>query len=358
MKIATFNINNVNKRLPNLLGWLREAEPDVVCLQELKAADSEFPQMAIEKAGYGVAWQGQRSWNGVAILARGSEPVVTRTSLPGDPDDTQARYIEAAVKGVIVTSLYAPNGNPQPGPKYSYKLAWLKRLSAHARDLHHAGVPVVLAGDYNVVPTDFDIYPTKSYAKDALVQPQVRALYRQIIDQGWLDAIRALHPDEPMYTFWDYMRNRWPRDAGLRLDHLLLSPGAAKRLVEAGVDRDVRGKEGASDHAPAWIRLRDGAATKRAPSPAKPTRAGKAVAKPRVARAKSECLAAASARHRRRFLCASRLSCLTENHPPSRQTTSRSNRRLCEFSSTILRSRASASRASGMGYVGRAYLSA
>jgi exodeoxyribonuclease-3 len=279
MKIATFNINNVNKRLPNLLGWLREAKPDVVCLQELKATDSEFPQTAIEKSGYFAAWHGQKSWSGVAILARGSEPVVTRTSLPGDSADTQARYIEAAVRGVIVTSLYAPNGNPQPGPKFDYKLAWLERLNAHARDLHKAGVPVVLAGDYNVVPTDFDIYPTKSYAKDALVQPQSRGLFQQMLDQGWLDAIRTLHPNEPMYTFWDYMRNRWPRDAGLRLDHLLLSPGAAKRLVEAGVDREVRGKQGASDHAPAWIRLLDGGAMRRSPSRAKPTRARKVTAK-------------------------------------------------------------------------------
>ena len=255
MKIATFNINNVTKRLANLLAWLRAAKPDVVCLQELKAAESEFPQKAIEQAGYGAAWRGQKSWNGVAILARDAEPVVTRTELPGDAGDTQARYIEAAVNGVIVTSLYAPNGNPQPGPKFNYKLAWLRRLNAHARELHAAGVPVVLAGDYNVVPTDFDIYPTKSYAKDALVQPESRAAFRRILEQGWTDAIRALHPDAPMYTFWDYMRNRWPRDAGLRLDHLLLSPQARERLVDAGVDRAVRGEAGASDHAPAWIVL-------------------------------------------------------------------------------------------------------
>ena len=257
MIIATFNINNVNKRLPNLLEWLRKAKPDVVCLQELKAADGEFPKAAIEAAGYGAAWSGQRSWNGVAILARGSEPLVTRTELPGDPDERQSRYIEAAVKGVLVTSLYAPNGNPQPGPKFSYKLAWMDRLAAHAAELYAADIPVVLAGDFNVVPTDRDIYPTKSYAKDALLQPKSRAVFRRIIDQGWTDAIRTLHPDEPMYTFWDYMRNRWPRDAGLRIDHLLLSHESAKRLLEAGVDREVRGKPGASDHAPAWIVLRD-----------------------------------------------------------------------------------------------------
>jgi exodeoxyribonuclease-3 len=258
MKIASFNINNVNKRLANLLAWLREARPDVVCLQELKAADAEFPKAAIEKAGYGAIWHGQKSWNGVAILARDAEPIVTRTELPGDSNDAQARYIEAAVRGVVVASIYAPNGNPQPGPKFDYKIAWLKRLVAHARDLYRAGVPVVLAGDYNVVPTERDIYPTKSYAKDALVQPESRALFRKILDQGWTDAIRTIHPDVPMYTFWDYMRNRWPRDAGLRLDHLLLSAQAAKRLEDAGVDRDVRGEEGASDHAPTWVVLSDG----------------------------------------------------------------------------------------------------
>jgi exodeoxyribonuclease III len=268
MKIATFNINNVNKRLANLLDWLNSAKPDVVCLQELKATDSEFPQAAIVQAGYGAARRGQKSWNGVAILARGADPIVTRTALPGDAGDTQARYIEAAVNGIIVTSIYAPNGNPQPGPKFDYKLAWLKRLAAHANELHAAGVPVVLAGDYNVVPTDNDIYPTKSYAKNALVQPESRALFKRILDQGWVDAIRAQHPSAPMYTFWDYLRNRWPRDAGLRLDHLLLSPDVAARLIEAGVDRDIRGREGASDHAPAWVILR-GAKARRSPARAR-----------------------------------------------------------------------------------------
>jgi exodeoxyribonuclease III len=287
MKIATFNINNVTKRLANLLAWLRAAKPDVVCLQELKAAESEFPQKAIEQAGYGAAWRGEKSWNGVAILARDAEPVVTRTELPGDAGDTQARYIEAAVNGVIVTSLYAPNGNPQPGPKFNYKLAWLRRLNAHARELHAAGVPVVLAGDYNVVPTDFDIYPTRSYAKDALVQPQSRALFRQILEQGWLDAVRTLHPDQRMYTYWDYMRNRWPRDAGLRLDHLLLSPRAAERLAAAGVDRDVRGQEGGSDHAPAWIVLRAAGLARRAPARAKTAGKGKPAAKRPAAKQKT-----------------------------------------------------------------------
>jgi exodeoxyribonuclease III len=257
MKIATFNINNINKRLPNLLAWLRATKPDVVSLQELKADDREFPKGAIDKAGYGAVWRGQKSWNGVAILARGSEPIVTRTELPGNADDPQARYIEAAVNGVLMTSLYAPNGNPQPGPKFAYKLAWMDRLLAHAAELLAAGVPVVLAGDYNVVPTDRDIYPTTSYAKDALLQPESRARYAQLLDQGWRDAIRALHPDEPMYTYWSYLRNRWPRDAGLRIDHLLLSKEAAKRLIAASVDRAVRGKENASDHAPVWVELRD-----------------------------------------------------------------------------------------------------
>jgi exodeoxyribonuclease-3 len=257
MKIATYNINNVNKRLSNLLDWLRSAKPGVVCLQELKAADAEFPRAAIEKAGYGAVWLGQRTWNGVAILALGCEPVLTRNALPGDSSDSHSRYIEAAVNGVLIASLYAPNGNPQPGPKFAYKLAWMERLASHAATLYAAGVPVVLAGDYNVVPTDRDIYPTKSYAKDALLQPQARALFRRILDQGWVDAIRTLHPDAPMYTFWDYMRNRWPRDAGLRIDHVLLSADTAKRLVDAGIDREIRGKEGASDHAPAWVVLRD-----------------------------------------------------------------------------------------------------
>ncbi|MBV8837943.1 MAG: exodeoxyribonuclease III, partial [Alphaproteobacteria bacterium] len=259
MKIATFNINNINKRLAVLLRWLREAKPDVVCLQELKATDREFPAAALEKAGYQGVWRGEKSWNGVAILSSGADPVVTRTELPGDPADRQSRYIEAAVRGVLVASLYAPNGNPQPGAKFDYKLAWMRRLAKHARALHAADVPVVLAGDFNVVPTDFDIYQSKynSYADNALVQPQSRTAFARLLDQGWIDAIRTLHPDTPMYTFWDYMRNRWPRDAGLRLDHLLLSPKAHARLAGAGVDRAVRGLKDASDHAPAWIVLRD-----------------------------------------------------------------------------------------------------
>jgi exodeoxyribonuclease III len=256
MKIATFNINDVNKRLGNLIGWLRAEKPAVVALQELKAVDREFPKAAIEKAGYGAVWRGQKTWNGVAILARGCEPIVTRRELPGDPDDRQARYIEAAVNGVIVTSLYAPNGNPQPGPKFDYKLAWMERLLAQAKELYAAGVPVVLAGDYNVVPTDRDIYAVRSYADDALLQPAPRAQFQTLLRQGWIDALRALHPDAGLYTYWSYLRNRWPRDAGLRIDHLLLSALAAKRLAAAGVDRKVRGEAGASDHAPAWVELK------------------------------------------------------------------------------------------------------
>ena len=256
MKIATFNINNVNKRLTNLLAWLKATKPDVVCLQELKASDREFPQDTLAKAGYSAVWRGQKSWNGVAILARGRDPIVTRRDLPGG-DDVQARYIEAAVNGVLIASLYAPNGNPQPGPKFTYKLAWMDRLATHAAYLFAAGVPVVLAGDFNVVPTDCDIYPTKSYGDNALVEPERRTRFAQLLGQGWRDAIRDLHPDVPMYSHWSYGRNRWPRDAGLRIDHLLLSKEAARRLVAASVDRSVRGVDNASDHAPVWIELKD-----------------------------------------------------------------------------------------------------
>jgi exodeoxyribonuclease-3 len=256
MKIATFNINNINKRLPNLLAWLKESAPDVACLQEIKAEDRGFPAAAIRAAGYGAVWRGQRSWNGVAILAKGADPVLTRDELPGDPGDTQSRYIEAAVRGILVTSIYLPNGNPQPGPKFDYKLAWFERLIAHAAELQRAGVPAVLAGDYNVVPTPGDIYPSKSWSKNALVQPQPRAAYARLLEQGWTDALRALNPHESMYTFWDYKFGRWPRDSGLRIDHLLLSKSLTPHLVAAGVDRQVRGEDNASDHAPAWIVLR------------------------------------------------------------------------------------------------------
>jgi exodeoxyribonuclease-3 len=295
MKIATFNINNINRRLPNLLDWLREAEPDVVCLQELKATDAEFPIAVIQAAGYQAVWRGEKAWNGVAILARERAPVLTRTELPGDPADTQARYIEAAVNGVLVACLYLPNGNPQPGPKFAYKLAWFDRLIRHAAELREAAIPVVLAGDYNVVPTDLDIYPTKSWDHDALVQPASRAAFRRLTAQGWTDAIRARHPDAPMYTYWNYLRNRWARDAGLRLDHILLSPDLAERLGEAGVDRAVRGKEDASDHAPAWVVLTE-ARGRRMPKLKRTVTRSKPAAKPAKAAARKPAKARAQRR--------------------------------------------------------------
>ncbi|WP_274627369.1 exodeoxyribonuclease III [Arvimicrobium flavum] len=256
MLLATFNINNVNHRLDNLLAWLRGRKPDVVCLQELKAATSAFPASALESVGYRAVWVGQKTWNGVAILSRGVEPVLIRSALPGDSADTQARYVEAAVRGVVVACLYAPNGNPQPGPKFDYKLAWLDRLHRHATGLRRTGAPVALVGDFNVAPTDIDIYPTRSWDDDALVQPESRAAFRRLVGRSWTDALRALHPGERVYTFWDYKRNRWPRDAGLRLDHILLNAPLAERLEQAGVDRELRGLDGASDHAPVWARLR------------------------------------------------------------------------------------------------------
>ena len=244
MKIATFNINGINKRLGNLLDWLGTAEPDVVCLQELKAAEPEFPSVAIGAAGYRAVWRGQSAWNGVAILARHAEPVLTRSDLPGDPDDRQRRYIEAAVRGVLVASLYAPNGNPQPGPKFDYKLAWMDRLHRHAGELIAADLPVVLAGDYNIAPEPADVYLTRSYDDNALVQPAPRAAFRALVGQGWTDAIRAVGSDGPAFTFWDYRRNRWRRDAGMRLDHLLLSPALRGRMLAAGIDRSRRRSSG------------------------------------------------------------------------------------------------------------------
>jgi exodeoxyribonuclease-3 len=257
MKVATFNINNINKRLPNLIEWLRQAQPDVACLQELKCTDTQFPATTLADAGYGAAWVGQSAWNGVAILSRGVDPIVTQTALPGDKSDEQARYIEAAVNGLVVACLYAPNGNPRPGPKFDYKLRWGERLIAHARELIESKLPVIIAGDFNIVPEERDIYVTTSYRDNALVQPEPRAQFARLLEQGWTDALRAMRPDDPaLYTFWDYMRNRWPRNAGLRLDHLLLSKPLKRKLVSAGVDRDVRGRDGASDHAPTWVELR------------------------------------------------------------------------------------------------------
>jgi exodeoxyribonuclease III len=255
VKIATFNINNVNKRLNNLLAWLARAQPDVVCLQELKAESSAFPAAKLRALGYGAVWHGERSWNGVAILARGCEPVLTRSSLPGNSTDSQARYIEAAVNGILIASIYLPNGNPQPGPKFDYKLRWFERLHAHAATLLAAGVPVVLAGDYNVVPTPQDIYSTRSLDGNALIQPASRHAFAKLLTQGWTDALRTLQPEGPLWTFWDYKRDRWQSDKGMRLDHLLLSPAMSARLIAGGVDRWVRGEENASDHAPAWVNL-------------------------------------------------------------------------------------------------------
>ena len=255
IKIATFNVNGIASRLPALLDWLAKSAPDVACLQELKAPDADFPILAIRAAGYGAVWHGQRSWNGVAILARGADPTEIRRGLPGDPDDTHSRYLEAAVNGIVVGCLYLPNGNPQPGPKFDYKLAWFERLIRHAEQLMAAGHPVVLAGDYNVVPTDFDVYDPKSWRKDALLQPATRDAYGRLLAQGWTDALRARHPQERIYTFWDYFRNHWTRNAGLRIDHLLLSKELAPRLLEADVDRWVRGQPRASDHAPTWVEI-------------------------------------------------------------------------------------------------------
>jgi exodeoxyribonuclease III len=257
MNIATFNVNGVNGRLPVLLRWLEEAKPDAVCLQELKAPQDGFPEAAIRDAGYRAIWHGQKSWNGVAILARGGELHKTRQGLPGDPADTHSRYIEAAVRGVLIGCLYLPNGNPAPGPKFDYKLAWFKRLIEHAAGLFALDAPVVLAGDYNVMPTDLDVYKPERWIDDALFRPEVRSAFHELLGQGWTDALRKLHPDERIYTFWDYFRNAYGRDAGLRIDHLLLSPKTAKRLVAGGVDRDNRGWEKASDHAPTWIELAD-----------------------------------------------------------------------------------------------------
>ncbi|QTC90282.1 exodeoxyribonuclease III [Brevundimonas goettingensis] len=255
MRIATYNINGVNRRLENLLSWLEVVRPDVVCLQELKAETSAFPIEAIEAVGYGAVWQGQRSWNGVAILARGATPVLTRRALPSDRYDEQARYIEAAVNGILFASLYAPNGNPRPGPKFDYKLAWMKRLIDHAGGLVAAGVPVVLAGDYNIVPTDDDIYPGHREADNALLQPESRVTFERLLSQGWGDSLRAVYPQGPLWTFWGYLRHRWRDDKGMRLDHLLLSPSLQPRLAAAGVSREARAAEGASDHAPVWIEL-------------------------------------------------------------------------------------------------------
>ena len=255
MKIATYNINGIQGRLETLLTWLAETRPDIVCLQELKAPQAKFPEKQLAEAGYGAVWHGQSHWNGVAILSRGSEPVLTRRGLPEDPDPSRSRYIEAAVNGLLIGCLYAPNGNPAPGPKWDYKLAWLKQFTDHAKQLLALDIPVILAGDYNIIPTERDVYNPDRWRDDALFLPQVQKAYAALLKQGWHDAIGTIHSDKALYTFWDYLRHAWKRNAGLRLDHLLLSPESAPRLKNAGVDRDIRGRSKASDHAPAWIVL-------------------------------------------------------------------------------------------------------
>jgi exodeoxyribonuclease-3 len=257
MKIATYNVNGINGRLPVLLRWLEESAPDVACLQELKAPDEKFPEQAIKDAGYNAIWHGQKSWNGVAILARNLDIKETQRGLPGDPDDTHSRYIEAEVNGITIGCLYLPNGNPAPGPKFEYKLRWFERFAEHATELLASGKPVVLTGDYNAIPTELDAYKAERWVEDALFRPETRVAFKALVDQGWTDAIRKLNPDKVIYTFWDYFRNAYGRDAGLRIDHFLLSPDLDKLLLAAGVDRNVRGWEKTSDHGPVWVELAD-----------------------------------------------------------------------------------------------------
>jgi exodeoxyribonuclease III len=257
MRIATYNVNGINGRLPVLLKWLEETTPDVACLQELKAPQEKFPEKAILDVGYHAIWHGQKSWNGVAILSRNEAPHEIQRGLPGDEEDLHSRYIEADVNGLRIGCLYLPNGNPAPGPKFDYKLAWFERLTKHAAQLYKSGKPVILTGDYNVMPTEKDVYKPERWMDDALFRPETRAAFKKLVDQGWTDAIRKLYPDEIIYTFWDYFRNAYGRNAGLRIDHFLLSPQVEKRLTACGVDRHVRGWEKTSDHAPVWIELKD-----------------------------------------------------------------------------------------------------
>lgn len=257
MKIATYNVNGVNGRLPVLLRWLEQTSPDVVCLQELKAPQEKFPEQAILDAGYHAIWHGQKSWNGVAILSKSADMKETKRGLPGDPEDLHSRYIEAFVNGIVVGCLYLPNGNPAPGPKLDYKMQWMERFKTHSMELLKYDLPVVLAGDYNVIPTAFDVYKPERWVEDALFRPEVREAFHQIIELGWTDAIRKLYPDEVIYTFFDYFRNAYGRNAGLRIDHFLLNQQLETRLISAGVDRDVRGWEKTSDHCPVWIELTD-----------------------------------------------------------------------------------------------------
>ena len=255
MRIATYNVNGINGRLPVLLRWLNETNPDIVCLQELKAPEEKFPENAIAGAGYHAIWHGQKSWNGVAILSRHEKPKEIRRALPGDEEDMHSRYIEADVNGIRLGCLYLPNGNPAPGPKFDYKLKWFQRLSVHAAELLGLDIPVVLTGDYNVMPTELDVYKPERWVDDALFRPETRSAFQRLIAQGWTDAIRKLYPNEVIYTFWDYFRNAYARNAGLRIDHFLLNPRVVKKLKSAGVDREVRGWEKSSDHAPVWIEI-------------------------------------------------------------------------------------------------------
>ena len=255
MRIATYNVNGINRRLPVLLRWLADAQPDIVALQELKAPDTSFPAAALAELGYQAVWHGQPRWNGVALLSRVGEIHETQRGLPGEPEDTQSRYLEAAINGLIVAGLYLPNGNPRPGPKFDYKLRWFERLAARAQELIDSGLPVVLLGDFNVMPTEQDVYKPERWLGDALFAPEIRAAWFRLVEQGWTDAVRALHPNETIYTFWKYWRGSFERDAGLRIDHVLLSPALAPSLVSAEVDRTPRGWEKTSDHAPVVVEL-------------------------------------------------------------------------------------------------------
>lgn len=255
MKIATYNVNSINARLPVVLRWLEESQPDVVCLQELKAIQENFPEAALLDAGYHSIWHGQKSWNGVAILSRIGQPEEICRVLPGEPEDAQSRYIEAKINGIVVGCLYLPNGNPAPGPKFDYKLSWMNRMLTHAQTLLNTGGRVVLTGDFNIIPTEADVYRPERWVNDALFRPETRAVFTALETQGWTDAIRRIYPDQPVYTYWDYFRNAFGRNAGMRIDHFLLSPAMVPQLRAAGVDRDVRGWVKTSDHAPVWIDL-------------------------------------------------------------------------------------------------------